>query len=171
MKKNKNKMKPNITLLVYFSMSILTLVIGAALFGYLAYLSVGDELAWFFVFMCIGCLICLAGLLFYNKIFVDHPAEILETGIKIGKKVTRWEDIEKVWPETIWTGRGEPHLFACFRIKDEARKKKPKNARFDFRIPVNDENLLLIERYMKEDQNQVSRECQGDGSLDTDTIQ
>ena len=158
MKNNKNKMKPNITLLVYFSISILAFVIGAALFGYLAYLSVGDEFAWFFVFMCIGCLICLAGLLFYNKIFIDHPAEITEKGIIIGKKLTQWEDFEKVWPETIWTGRGEPHLFACFRIKDEARKKKPKNARFDFRIPVNDENLLLIERYLKEDQ-----ETRGDG--------
>ena len=150
MKNNKNKMKPNITLLVYFSISILAFVIGAALFGYLAYLSVGDEFAWFFVFMCIGCLICLAGLLFYNKIFVDHPAEILETGIKIGKKVTRWEDIEKVWPETIWTGRGEPHMFACFLIKEAARtKKKPKNVRFDFRIPVNDENMKLLEQYME----------------------
>ena len=154
---HKDRIKPDITLLVYFGISILTFGAGSIFFGYFA---IKTGLVWLYI-MSIACLICLAGLLFYNKIFVDHPAEILETGIKIGKKVTRWEDIEKVWSETIFTGRGEPHLFACFRIKDEARKKKPKNARFDFRIPVNDENLLLIERYLKEDQ-----QTRGDGSLD-----
>ena len=145
--KHKNKVKPDVRLLVYYAISILTFGVGSVFFGYFA---IKTGLVWLYI-MSIGGLICLFLLLFYNKLFVDHPAEITEDGIKRGKKLTIWTDVEKVWPETVWTGRGEPHLFACFRIKDEARKKKPKNTRFDFRIPVNDESLRLIERYMKED--------------------
>ncbi len=149
MSSKKKKAKPDVSLLAYFWGSIIGFGGCAILFGYFAF----SQKIWSLLFLSAPCLLAMIVLLFYNKIFVDHPAEITEIGVKIGKKVTRWEDIEQVWPETIWTGRGEPHLFACFKIKDEARKKKPKNVRFDFRIPVNDESLLLIEHYMKEDQN------------------
>ena len=145
-KNNKERVKPDIGLLLYFGISVLTFGVGSVFFGYFA---IKTGLVWLYI-MSIGGLICLVGLLFYNKIFIDRPAEITEQGIIIGKKLTQWEDVEKVWPETIWTGRGEPHLFACFRIKDRARKKKPKNARFDFRKPVNDDSLRLIEHYMQE---------------------
>lgn len=146
---HKNKVKPDVRLLVYYFISILTFGVGSFFFGYFA---IKTGLVWLYI-MSIGGLICLFLLLFSNKIFIDRPAEITEKGIRIGKKLTIWADIEKVWPETIWTGRGEPHLFACFKIKDEVRKKKPKNARFDFRIPINDEGLQLIERYMQEYHN------------------
>ena len=151
--KHKNKINPDVRLLVYYVISILTFGVGSAFFGYFA---IKTGLVWLYI-MSIGGFICLFLLLFSNKIFIDHPAEITEIGVKIGKKVTRWEDIEQVWPETIWTGRGEPHMFACFLIKEAARtKKKPKNARFDFRIPVNDENMKLLEQYMEASEGRIS---------------
>ncbi|MBR3129617.1 MAG: hypothetical protein IKF65_03750 [Clostridia bacterium] len=149
--KTQNTVKPDIALLVYFGISIFAFAAGTVMFGYLAYKSIGEGYAWFFIVMTIACPACLAVLLFYHKIFADHPAEITEQGIRIGKKMTLWDDIEKVWTETVWTGRGEPHMFACFRLKDAARrKKKPKNVRFDFRIPVNKEGLALLKQYMSE---------------------
>ncbi len=143
----KNTTTQHISLLLYFGISILTFGVGTVFCGYFA---VKTGLAWLYV-MSIGCLFCFVSLLFYNKIFVNHPAEITEKGVKIGKKLTAWEDIEKLWPETIWTGRGEPHWFACFLIKDEARKKKkPKNAHFDFRIPLDDNSRVLLKQYLPE---------------------
>ena len=153
MSSKKKKAKPDVSLLAYFWGSIIGFGGCAILFGYFAF----SQKLWSLLIFSAACLLPMIVLLFYNKIFVDHPAEITEIGVKIGKKVTRWEDIEQVWPETIWTGRGEPHMFACFLIKEAARtKKKPKNARFDFRIPVNDENMKLLEQYMEVSEGRIS---------------
>ena len=144
----KKKAKQDISLLLYFGISLAAFAAGAIFFGYFA-IKEGD--AWIYI-LSAACLICFFLLLFYQKIFVNKDAVIAEKGITIGKKEYTWADIDKAWAETIWTGRAEPHPYINFLLKDAARKKKkPKGARFDFRVIVNEENLNLLRQYMPDD--------------------